>query len=76
MLYRGFKYGPVFERLTLCPLQEGIKEQDKTLIDIFKKVQVDVKELNGFVTNHRSSSSLQGTPITLAPPPQPSPPQP
>jgi hypothetical protein len=48
---------------------EGIKEQDKTLIDIFKKVQGDVKELNVFVTNNRSSSSLQGTPSSAPPPP-------
>ena len=44
--------------------QEGIKEQDKSLINIFKKVQEDVKDLNTFVINHRSSSSLQGTPST------------
>ena len=57
--------------LTSSPLQEGIKEQDKTLIEIFKKVQGDVKELNGFVVNHRNSSSLQGTPssASIQPPP-------
>lgn len=48
--------------LTPWSLQEGIKEQDKTLINIFQKVQGDVKELNTFVSNHRSSSSLPGTP--------------
>ena len=48
--------------LTPSSPQEDIKEQDKTLISIFQKVQGDVKELNGFVSGRRSSSSLPGTP--------------
>ena len=59
--------------LTLCSLQEVIKEQDQSLISIFQKVQGDVKELNGFVSNHRSSSSLHSTPSStqIVPPPAP-----